>query len=242
MAATAKILNIDMLRVTQHELLRQLRRGVLYTPNVDHLVKLQHDAAFRRAYADADWVVCDSRIVYFMSKLLKHPLPEAIPGSTFFHNFCDYHRDNPTCKIFILGGSPGVAERARDNINRRIGREIVVGTASPVIETDTAAHDDNDLILAIRRSGATVLVVCLGSPKQEIWIHRNRRLLPEVDIFMALGATVDFEANVKKRAPEIWRKCGMEWLYRFLQEPRRLFKRYFIHDPRFFYYFLKSLR
>lgn len=230
-----------MLRITKQRLLRRLRRGVLFTPNIDHLVRLQHDPEFYRAYAGAEWVVCDSRIVYFLSKLLKHPLPEAIPGSSFFHNFCDYHRSDPECKIFIIGGRPGAAQRAQVNINRRIGREIVVGTASPICDNDGISEDNDNLLSAIRLSAANVVAVCLGAPKQELWIHRNRHLLPDVDIFMALGATVDFEANIKKRAPEIWRKSGMEWLYRFLQEPRRLFKRYFIHDPRFFYYFLRFL-
>ncbi len=246
MASKVRILNIDVLRITEAELLRQFKSGVLFTPNINHMVKLQHDRDFYNAYTDADWVVCDSRILYFMSKLLKHPLPEAIPGSTFFRHFCDYHRDDAECRIFIMGGKPGVAEKARANINRRIGREIVVGYGSPIISIDAEnalgnSDQTDETIDSINRSGATVLAVCLGAPKQEIWIHRNRHRMPGVKLFMALGATVDFEAQTRRRAPMLMRKLGMEWLYRFVHEPRRLFKRYFIQDPRFFLYFMRHL-
>ncbi len=227
------------MRITQQQLLRQLNSGVLFTPNIDHWVKLQHDPELRKAYAAADWVVCDSRIVYFLSRWLEHPLPQAIPGSTFFRSYCDCHATDPDCKIFILGGEPGVAERARDNINRRIGREIVVGTYSPAMHFEHEPAANDAIIRQISQSGANVLAVCLGAPKQEIWIHRHRHRLPGIRVFMALGATVDFEAGKIKRAPALWRRAGMEWLYRFLQEPRRLFRRYFISDPRFFIYFLR---
>lgn len=69
--------------------------------------------------------------------------------------------------------------------------------------------------------------------------YRNR--MPGVDIFMGLGATIDFEAGTLKRAPAIWQKIGMEWLYRCMKEPKRLFKRYFIDDMQFFYYFILQL-
>lgn len=238
MARKVRILNIDMLSITQQQLLRRLTSGTIFTPNVNHLVTLQYDREFYNAYAAADWVVCDSRIVYFMQKLFRPALPETIPGSTFFHEFCRYHHDDEQCRIFILGGEPGVAERARRNINSRIGRDIVVGTSAAMVNGGMTAEENDAIIRDISQSGATVLAVCLGAPKQEIWIHRNRHRLPGVRIFMALGGTVDFEANNKRRAPMVWRTIGAEWLYRFLHEPRRLFKRYFIHDPRFFYYYL----
>lgn len=80
-----RFLNIDILSLTRDELLKRLDKGVLITPNVDHLVKLQKDKDFYDVYQKAEWVVCDSKILYLMSKLLKEPLPEAIPGSSFFY-------------------------------------------------------------------------------------------------------------------------------------------------------------
>ena len=81
---TTPFLNTNIQIITRNELLNNLTKGVLITPNVDHLVKLQKDKEFYDVYQQAEWVICDSKILYLLSKLLKHPLPEAIPGSSFF--------------------------------------------------------------------------------------------------------------------------------------------------------------
>lgn len=234
-------LNIKIQVTTQQELLRNLKKGALITPNVDHLVKLQKDEDFYKVYQQAEWVVCDSKILYLMSKLLKKPLPEAIPGSSFFTAYYMYHKDDPNCKIFLLGAAEGIAEKARLNINEKVGREIVVGAHSPSYGFEKNEKECEELVKIVNNSGANVLLVGVGAPKQEKWIMKYRDRMPNVDVFMALGATIDFEAGTLKRAPEIWQKCGMEWLYRALKEPKRLFKRYFVDDMQFFYYFGKQL-
>ena len=97
-----KILNIDFLPITQNDLLKQIDKGVLITPNVDHLVKLQHDREFYDVYQKAEWVVCDSKILYILSKLLRHPLPEAIPGSSFFTAYYSYHKELLTQNVLVV--------------------------------------------------------------------------------------------------------------------------------------------
>lgn len=236
-----RLLNIDILSITRDELLKKLKKGVLITPNVDHLVKLQKDKDFYNIYQQAEWVVCDSKILYLFSKLLKHPLPEAIPGSSFFTSFYMYHKDDENCKIFLLGAGEGIAEKALDNINRKVGRKIIVGAHSPSYGFEKDEKECKELVKIVNESGANVLLVGVGAPKQEKWIMKYRNNMPKVDIFMALGATIDFEAGTLKRAPLIWQKCGMEWLYRVIKEPKRLFKRYFVDDMQFFLYFSKQL-
>lgn len=232
-----RILNVDILSVSQSRLLEELKEGVLYTPNLDHLVKLQRDKEFYQIYKQAEWIVCDSKILYLCSKLLKYPIQEPIPGSSFFPAFYTYHKDNPDCSIFLLGAKEGIARQAMENINRRTGREIVVGAHSPSFGFEKNAGECEELVEIVNRSGATVLLVGVGAPKQEKWIANYRHRMPGVKIFLALGATIDFEAGTLKRAPQIWQKMGMEWFYRFLKEPGRLFKRYFVDDMQFFYYF-----
>jgi exopolysaccharide biosynthesis WecB/TagA/CpsF family protein len=102
-------------------------------------------------------------------------------------------------------------------------------------------QESKELVKMVNDSGATVLMVCATSPKQEIWITRYRHLLKNVKLFMALGATVDFEAGVVRRCPLWIQRLGMEWFWRFSQEPRRLFKRYWVDDMKFFWYFGKQL-
>lgn len=234
-------LNIKIQVITQQELLCNLKKGALITPNVDHLVKLQKDEDFYKIYQQAEWVVCDSKILYLMSKLLKVSLPEAIPGSSFFTAYYMYHKNDPNCKIFLLGAAEGIAEKARQNINKKVGREIVVGAHSPSYGFEKNEKECEELVKIVNASGANVLLVGVGAPKQEKWIMKYRDRMPKVDVFMALGATIDFEAGTLKRAPKMWQKCGMEWLYRTLKEPKRLFKRYFVDDMQFFYYFGKQL-
>ncbi len=126
-------------------------------------------------------------------------------------------------------------------INERIGRKIVIGAHSPSFGFEKNELECQQIIDIINNSGANVLLVGVGAPKQEIWITKYRHQMPNVDIFMALGATIDFEAKTLKRAPIIFQKMGLEWFYRFYREPRRLFKRYFIDDIQFFFYFTKQL-
>lgn len=238
---TINFLNIKIQATTQKELLKSLKKGVLITPNVDHLVKLQKDKDFYNVYQKAEWVVCDSKILYLMSKLLKESLPEAIPGSSFFTAFYESHKDDPNCKIFLLGAAEGIAAKAMERINQKVGRNIVVGAHSPSYGFEKKAEECEELIRIVNESGANVVLVGVGAPKQEKWIMKYRNRMPKVDIFMGLGATIDFEAGTLKRAPKFWQKIGMEWLYRCLKEPKRLFKRYFVDDMKFFYYFSKQL-
>ena len=238
---TTTFLNTNIQIITQSELLKSLKKGVLITPNVDHLVKLQQDKEFYDVYQQAEWVICDSKILYLLSKLLKKPLPEAIPGSSFFTAFYEYHKDDLSCKIFLLGAAEGVAIKAMERINQKVGRNIVVGAHSPSYGFEKKPDECEELIRMVNESGANVVLVGVGAPKQEKWIMKYRGQMPGVDIFMGLGATIDFEAGTLKRAPIIWQKLGMEWLYRCLKEPKRLFKRYFVDDMQFFYYFTQQL-
>lgn len=242
MTETVKILNVNIRKITQEQLLRELHAGVLVTPNVDHLIKLQADKAFYDCYQQAEWVVCDSKIIYVCSKLLHTPLPQAVPGSSFFRAFYEYHRKDNSCKIFLLGSpSQDIANSARANINTRCGREIVVAAHSPSFGFEKNDEECRDIIQKINMSGANVVLVGVGAPKQEKWIMRWKSEMPEVKIWMALGATIEFEAGTLKRAPLWMQKSGMEWLFRAFTDPKRLMKRYFIDDMHFFVYLFKQM-
>jgi exopolysaccharide biosynthesis WecB/TagA/CpsF family protein len=236
-----KLLNADIDNLTQEELLAQLTKGVVVTPNVDQIVKMQFDKDYYQIVKSAEWVICDSRILLLCSKIARTPLKEAIPGSSFFPAFYEYHKNNKDCKIFLLGALDGVALLAQERINQKVGREIVVGAYSPSYGFEKKDEENVQIHRMINDSGATVVLVGVGCPKQEKWIDTHKDKMPGVHIWMALGATIDFEAGNVNRAPKIWQKIYMEWFYRFLQEPRRMFRRYFIDDMKFFWYFGKQL-
>ena len=236
-----KLLNVEIDNVTQVELLEQLNDGVLVTPNVDQIVKMQSDRDFYNIVKRAEWVVCDSKILLLCSKIAKNPLKTAIPGSSFFPAFYEYHKHDENCRIFLLGGMDGVSDKAKYNINKKVNREIIVGSYSPTFGFEKKQEENEAIYRMINDSSATVVLVGVGCPKQEKWIDAHKANMPYVRIWMALGATIDFEAGNIKRAPMIWQKLYLEWFYRFLQEPKRMFKRYFVDDPKFFWLFGKQL-
>jgi exopolysaccharide biosynthesis WecB/TagA/CpsF family protein len=235
-----RILNIDILNITKKQLLDNLTQGVLFTPNVDHLMNLQKDRDFFSAYQQANFIVCDSQIVRFSSRFLGRPIRETIQGSDFLSLFYSYHRNNRDITIFLFGAAEGVAAKAMKNINGKAGREIVTGIYSPPFGFENDDEECEKMIRLINENKATVLVVGLGSPKQEKWIVKYKDRLPYVKIFMGLGATIDFEAGVLSRSPLFLRKIGLEWAYRLCIDPKRLWKRYLVNDLPFFSLILKD--
>lgn len=230
-----KLLNVDIDSLSMTELLEKLNRGTVFTPNVDHLVKLQADREFFDAYQEADFRTCDSKILYYTAKLLGRPIKEKLSGSDLFPAFCDYHKHNEEIKVFLLGAGEGVAAEAQRRINAKSGREIVIGAHSPSYGFERNEQECERIIELVNRSGATVLAVGVGSPKQEKFIHKYKHRFKQVKIFMGIGATIDFEAGNVMRAPKWVSEMGLEWLYRLLSEPRRLWRRYLVEGPSFFW-------
>ena len=233
--------NISIDNITLERFLQKTttEKMLVVTPNVDHLMKLKKDPDFLKIYRVADYVLCDSKIIQFGSKLLGTPVQEKISGSDLFPAFCQYHRDNQNIKIFILGGMDGVAQQAQTNINQKIGREIVVSALSPSFGFGQNKAECLEIVEKINASGANVLAIGVGSPKQEKWILQYRFLLPKVHIYFPIGATIDFEAGKTSRSPRWMSNAGLEWLYRLLLEPRRLWKRYLVDDFPFLFDLLK---
>lgn len=240
MAERIPILNIKVDNISKSDLLKEFKSGVLITPNVDHLMKLQKDKEFYDIYQKAEYVTVDSRIVSLSMKYLGTPVKEVITGSDFFPSFYNYHKDNPEIKIFLLGAMPGVAKKALHIINEKIGREIIVGEYSPSFGFEKNEEECDSMVQMLNTSPANVLVVGVGAPKQEKWIYKYKDQLKNIKIYLAIGATIDFEAGNIKRAPKIFQKFAMEWLYRLMKEPKRLWKRYIVEDLPFFQLIFKQ--
>jgi N-acetylglucosaminyldiphosphoundecaprenol N-acetyl-beta-D-mannosaminyltransferase len=222
----ARILNAWVDSLTVEDVLELLDEGVLFTINPEHLYQLQRSHEFAEAYADATYVSCDSRYIHLALKLIGRGIEHRASGSDIVPAYWRKHADNPGVTIFLLGAKPGVAEQARQRINRLVGREIVVGAHGPSFDFLDDEQESAEAIDMINLSGATCLIVGLGAPKQEIWIYRNRGKLPRVKVLMGVGATIDYEAQAVKRAPTWMRQRGFEWLYRVVTEPRRYARRY----------------
>ena len=230
----SRLLNVWVDDLTMSQLMQRLDSGMVFTLNPDHLYHLQRNAAFFSAYRKADFITSDSKYVYWSLGWIGRPIQEKVSGSDIVPTFCHHHCDNPDVKVYLLGAAPGIAQKARERINAREGREVVVGARGPSMNF---VNDEAEIAEAIRdidASGATVLIVGLGAPKQEIWMDRYRAAMPKVKILMGVGATIDYEADAVVRAPRWMTKNGLEWLYRITTEPKRYWRRY-LRDMEFFW-------
>jgi exopolysaccharide biosynthesis WecB/TagA/CpsF family protein len=217
------------------ELMETLDRGIVFTLNPDHLYHLQRNRAFFEAYRQADFITSDSKYVYWGLRLIGRRIQEKVSGSDIVPSFCDHHADDPDVKVFFLGAAPGIAQRALERTNARVGRELVVGVHSPSMNFVNDEEEIAEVIKIVNDSNANVLIVGLGAPKQEIWIVKHRDLMPNVRIFMGVGATIDYEADAVKRAPRWMARNGLEWVYRMTTEPGRYWRRY-LRDMWYFYW------
>jgi len=127
--------------------------------------------------------------------------------------------------VYLLGAAPGVAERAAENVHRRWPAVRVVGTYSPPIGFERDAVENEGILERIADARPDVLVVGLGAPKQELWVHQHREKLA-AKVALCVGATIDFLAGEKARAPRWMQRVGLEWFYRVASEPKRLAARY----------------
>lgn len=229
------ILNIPIDNISMGGLLDELKHGgVVFTPNVDHLMKLQKDREFYRVYQDADYRVCDSQLIMYAARFLGQPIQQKVSGSDLFPAFYQRYSQDENVKIFLLGSLAGVAAIARRSINQKVGRNMVVDSYSPPLGFENDPLECAKIIEIINNSGANVLAVGVGAPKQEKWIIKYRSSLSEIKTFFAIGATIDFEAGSLRRAPAWMSSAGLEWLYRLLSEPGRLWRRYLVEDLGFF--------
>lgn len=224
---------IDPLRMPQavERVLDWARRPVppahryVVTPNLDHVVMLQRDPQFRAAYRDAALVVADGMPVVAASRLLGKPLPERITGADLVPALFSAAEADRPLSVFLLGAGPGVAQRAAENIERRWPAVNVVGTCSPPFGFENDATENASILQRVRAARPDVLVVGLGAPKQELWVHHHRNEIA-ANVSLCVGATIDFLAGHIRRAPRWMQRAGLEWLYRLACEPRRLFGRY----------------
>lgn len=222
----SRLLNAWVDKLTIPEIIERLDEGMLFTLNPDHLYHLQRNPDFAAAYADAVMVSADSKYVYWALGAIGRAIKCKTSGSDIVPAYYKHHANNPDVKIFFLGAKPGIAKQAQERVNRIVGREIVVGGHGPSFNFVKDAKESAEVIEMINASGATCLIVGLGAPKQEVWMHKNRHLMPGVKVYMGVGAVIDYEAEAVKRAPGWMNRNGLEWVYRITTEPKRYWRRY----------------
>jgi N-acetylglucosaminyldiphosphoundecaprenol N-acetyl-beta-D-mannosaminyltransferase len=204
--------------------------GAVFTPNVDHVVLAEDDLAFRRAYEDADLRLADGQPLVWASRLLGTPLPEKVSGSDLVWPLVE-RAARRKWRVYLLGGAPGAALAAASRFREELGA-AVAGVDDVHIDLGSADGGVELAAARVREARPDLLLVGLGAPKQELWIHRSLAAIRPA-VAVAVGASLDFIAGRARRAPRWMSRAGLEWLHRLAHDPRRLARRYLLRDPRF---------
>lgn len=217
-------------------------RGSHYvvTPNSDIIVKMQEDARLKKICDEADLILTDGQMLVKISRFLHNPIKERVCMTDFVWDVLDLAAEKGY-KVFLLGGTLDALDKACDKISDRYPGLKLVGHYSPPLGFEKDARILEDVNTRIRRAGPDILIVFLGCPKQENFIYENR-FIYQAPLSIPMGGCVDFIAGNVRRAPLWMQKCGLEWFFRFMQEPRRMFRRYFIEDVKIFSLALKYRR
>jgi N-acetylglucosaminyldiphosphoundecaprenol N-acetyl-beta-D-mannosaminyltransferase len=198
---------------------------VVVTPNLDHAVMLREHRQLQEAYRRADLVVADGWPLVMASRLLRRRLPARVAGSDFVPAIFSRARASRSLTVFLLGAGPGVAKRAAEQIHVNWPAVQVVGTYSPPMGFEHDQEENLEILARIAAARPDLLVIGLGAPKQELWVNNHRDQI-HARAAICAGATIDFLAGEKRRAPRWVRTIGMEWCHRMCSEPRRLVRRY----------------
>ena len=215
-------------------------RGYVVTPNVDHLVEYERNASYRAA-CDGAWLrLADGMPIVWASHVLGRPLPARVAGSDLLPALCRLAAARGH-SIFLLGGQAGVAERAAARLTAECPGLRIAGLHAPPAGFDPDGPASEAAVAAVNAVRPALLFLGLGTPKQEVWLHRRWDRLGAT-VAICCGAAIDFAAGVQIRAPRWMRDAGLEWAWRLGRDPRRLWKRYLVRDAAVVGIFLKEWR
>lgn len=220
--------NVDLAQVreTVADHIRTREPGYMVSLNTDIDIALERVPEFKTAHRDATLILMDSQPLFNLARRQGIPVKEKISGSDLMDLACAWAAEEGW-SIYILGGKPGVPERAGKKLQESHPGLGIAGAFSPDYGFEKDPAKLGNAIMRVAEVTPDILLVCLGSPKSEILVHEHLSDF-NAPFTLIVGAAVDFAAGNVKRAPKWASDHSLEWLYRFFQEPKRLFRRYFI--------------
>ena len=231
-------LNREQLMNAVHEQVDSGKKCQVCFVPTNSIIAAHQQPDVKAVYNKADFVICDGVPIRWASKFLGTPLQERITGFDFLPLFVEACQQKKY-SVYFLGAAPGVAEKLFLRYSILYPKLRTSGYYCPPMAKTFSKEENEKMVKMINHSGADVLFVSLTAPKQDIWIQEHLEYL-NVKVAMGVGAAFNSELGYIKRAPQWMQSAGLEWFYRFLQEPSRLFKRYFIEAPLFIPLVLKQ--
>ncbi len=206
------------------------------TPNAQHILTLQDDAHFREIYSQAFLVVPDGVPMLWAANFLETPLQGRVNGTDLFEKLCAIAASK-NLKIFLLGGREGAADKAAAVLQSRHSGLKIAGTYCPPYGFESNLVELGQINDKILTAAPHILFVGLGAPKQENWIYTNYQHLG-VPVSLGIGVSFELVSGMVQRAPVWMQRTGLEWLFRLIVEPQRLWKRYILGNPTFIWLIL----
>ena len=203
---------------------------VCITPT-NSLLAARKQPQVQAIYNASEWVICDGVPVKWAAGFLGTPIVERITGLDLLPDLIQLSHDK-NFSVFLLGASPGVGEQLKNKIEAEYPNCLVKGIYVPPFMPVFTKEENQKMLEAVNQSGADILLVSLTAPKQDIWIAQHKQLL-QVPLSIGIGGAFEVMAGLVPRAPKWMHAAGLEWFYRLIQEPKRMYRRYLIEAPLF---------
>lgn len=221
------------------EMVRARKPSYIATPNIDHVCRFHTNDEFRVAYLAARLVICDGMPIIWASRVLGRPLRQKLSGSDLIY-WISEHAAQRGYSIYFFGAGECVADECAKRLCDMFPGLKVAGTQSPPFGFHEDSSANGTATSKVRASGADIVYVALGSPKQEIWMRENAEACG-IPVMIGIGGSFDFVSGRVRRAPGWMQRSSLEWVWRLCQEPRRLWRRYLVEDVLFFKLFLVEM-
>ena len=238
MHSKVNILGVQVSSLTNEELLNTITNSITskqfsqiaITPT-NSIVAAYKEKGISEIYNKAEIVLCDGMPVKWASHFLGTPIKERITGLDVLPNLVKLSSEK-NFSLFLLGASPGVGDQLAKVITEQYPNVTIAGIYVPPFMKIFSEEENQKMVHAVNVSNADIVLVSLTAPKQDIWIAKNRSALNPA-VYIGIGGAFEVMAGLAKRSPVWMQNVGLEWLYRFIQEPKRLFRRYFVEAPVF---------
>jgi N-acetylglucosaminyldiphosphoundecaprenol N-acetyl-beta-D-mannosaminyltransferase len=202
--------------------------------NAAKVVNAQTDSSLKASIVNCDIINADGQAIVWASRILNKPLPERVAGIDLMNSLVELAAKKGY-RIYFLGASEAVVRKVVDTYTSKFGKEVVAGYRNGYFKKDEEASIARD----IASSKADILFVAVSSPKKEIFLHTYKDVI-QTPFIMGVGGSFDVVSGLVKRAPLWMQRSGFEWLYRVIQEPRRMWKRYLVGNSAFIYLVMKE--
>lgn len=203
--------------------------------NAGKVVSMQKDSELRQSVNQSDIINADGQAVVWASRFLLKPLKERVAGIDLMANLVEMaHKNN--YKIFLFGAKEDVVKTVVEKYSEIYSPNIIAGYRNGYF----SSSEEKEIAQQIADSGTQMLFVAISSPIKENFLFKYRDILKNVNLIMGVGGSFDVVAGKTKRAPTWMQKAGLEWFYRFAQEPRRMWKRYLVGNSKFIYLVLRE--